>query len=132
MIRVYQASLHVSPHEIYLEQLNLYLECHAGQVWLNFQVHLLPPPAAQQYHPHPRQGPSRLRKRARRADTRSKASEKATQTTIVEVSVQNDYDQIKVKPVDATAQVESHDHVLSNHATHLPVHTFPLAQHLPD
>ena len=54
------------------DALYLYLECHAGQVWLNLQVHLLHPPAAQQYHPHPRQGPSRLRKRGRRADTRSK------------------------------------------------------------
>ena len=56
----------------------LSLECHAGQVRLNLQVHLLHPP--QQHHP-PRQGPSpsRLRRHAKRAEAR--AAEKATVNT---------------------------------------------------
>ena len=99
-------------------------------MWINLQVHLLHPPAPEQYHPHPRQGPSRLRRRVRRAEARSKAAGKATQKSTVEVSVQTDDDQIKT--MDAAVQVESQDHVLPNHAPHLPVHPFPPPQHLLD
>ena len=52
----------------------LQLECHAGQVWLNLQVHLQPPPPHHhknhQHQPRPRNSPSRQRRRERRQAAR--------------------------------------------------------------
>ena len=46
----------------------LHMECHAGQVWLSFHLHVDPPPPKQQQQHRRHYGPSRLRRRARRAD----------------------------------------------------------------
>ena len=82
----------------------LNLECHAGQVWLHLQVQLHHPPSPQQYHPHPpRQGPSRLRRRARRAEERAKAAANAAPTpskSTAEVFAQTD----EIQTVDAAVQ----------------------------
>ena len=80
----------------------LNLECHAGQVWLHLQVQLHHPPSPQQYHPHPpRQGPSRLRRRARRAEERAKAAANvAPSKSIAEVFAQTD----EIQTVDAAVQ----------------------------
>ena len=61
----------------------LSLECHAGQVWLNLQVHLLhqPSPSEQHRQPTRRQGPSRLRRLARRAEARA-AKASATEAAV--------------------------------------------------
>ena len=107
----------------------LNLECHAGQVWLHLQVQLHHPPSPQQYHPHPpRQGPSRLRRRARRAEERAKAAANAAPTpskSTAEVFAQTD----EIQTVDAAVQVvmDDHDHLLPNHAPQL-VHPFPAQQ----
>ena len=66
----------------------LHLECHAGQVWLNLQVHLQPPPPPyhHQYHrPHPRNSPSRQRRRERRQAARraSADAEEAYENPVV-------------------------------------------------
>ena len=45
----------------------LHLECHAGQVWVHLQLHLVHHPPPQRKQP----GPSRLRRRARRAEART-------------------------------------------------------------
>ena len=45
----------------------LHLECHAGQVWVHLQLHLVHHPPPQRKQP----GPSRLRRRARRAEARA-------------------------------------------------------------
>ena len=59
----------------------LNLECHAGQVWMSLHVHLPSPPTQQQQHHHRRRpGPSRLRRRARRAKARGKSAEKAVES----------------------------------------------------
>ena len=56
-------------------------ECHAGQVWANLHVHLLHPPPQQQYQRHHRHvGPSRLRRRERRAAARANAAVEAAAT----------------------------------------------------
>ena len=53
----------------------LRLECHAGQVWLNFQVHLQQPPHQHQNYHAPRNSPSRQRRRERRKAARMAASD---------------------------------------------------------
>ena len=63
----------------------LHLECHAGKVWMNLEVHLTcpppPPPPSQHGSQRPRQSPSRLRRRARRAEARAAAKAAATEAT---------------------------------------------------
>ena len=70
----------------------LVIECHAGQAWIHLHqplgYHPSPP-----YKHHPRRpGPSRLRRRARRAEAREAASATTTEPTTVtaEVAVQTD------------------------------------------
>ena len=58
----------------------LHMECHAGQVWLSFHVHLAHPPHQQQQHQRRNNGPSRLRRRARRAEQRVAANAAARDT----------------------------------------------------
>ena len=65
----------------------LNLECHAGQVWMKFQVKLCHPPPPK-HRPSSRQGPSRLRRRARRADERAAAAQVAEKVPTKEVAVQ--------------------------------------------
>ena len=87
----------------------LYLECHAGEVWMNLQIHLYrppPPPTVQgRQHgsppdPHPphqqrsRQSPSRLRRRAKRAQARAAANAAVNKVT-EDVAVQTEDDLFK-------------------------------------
>ena len=65
----------------------LNLECHAGQVWMKFQVKLCHPPPPK-HRPSSRQGPSRLRRRARRAEERAAAAQLAEEVPTKEVAVQ--------------------------------------------
>ena len=51
----------------------VYMECHAGQVWLSFHLHVDHPPHKQQEH-WCQYGPSRLCRRARRAEARAAAN----------------------------------------------------------
>ena len=54
----------------------LRLECHAGQVWLNLQVHLQQPPQQHQnFCPSPKNSPSRQRRRERRKAAREAAAD---------------------------------------------------------
>ena len=54
----------------------LRLECHAGQVWLNLQVHLQQPPQQHQnFRPSPKNSPSRQRRRERRKAAREAAAD---------------------------------------------------------
>ena len=84
----------------------LYLECHAGEVWMNLQIHLHrpppPPPAHCRQHGSPpdppsshqqrsRQNPSRLRRRDRRAQARA-AAKAAVNKTTEDVAVQTEDD----------------------------------------
>ena len=64
----------------------LRLECHAGQVWLNFQVHLQQPPHQHQNYRGPRNSPSRQRRRERRkaARTASAAAVEASEGDVAE------------------------------------------------
>ena len=65
----------------------LNLECHAGQVWMKFQVKVCHPPPPK-HRRSSRQGPSRLRRRARRADERAAAAQVAEKVPTKEVAVQ--------------------------------------------
>ena len=59
----------------------LNFECRAGQVWMSLHVHLPnAPPQQQQQHHRRRPGPSRLRRRARRAEARERTAEKAVES----------------------------------------------------
>ena len=84
----------------------LYLECHAGQVWMNLQIHLhrppRPPPFHGRQHGSPddlppshqqqsRQSPSRLRRRAKRAQARA-AAKAAVNRATENVAVQTEDD----------------------------------------
>ena len=64
---------------------HLHLECHAGKVWMNLEVHLTcpPPPPPPRHHgsQRPRQSPSRLRRRARRAEACAAAKAAVTGAT---------------------------------------------------
>ena len=64
----------------------LNLECHAGQVWMKFQVKLCHPPPPK-HCPPSRQGPSRLRRNARRADERAAPAQVAEEVPTKEVAV---------------------------------------------
>ena len=110
----------------------LNLECHAGQVWLHLQVHLPQPPPPQPYHPHPpRQGPSRLRRRARRAEARAQAAENATKLAATEeVAVQTNEEEIKTADAAVQAAFDDQPAVFSNHATQF-LYPFP-PPHIPD
>ena len=59
----------------------LHLECHAGQVWIHLQLHLVQPPPPP---PKLKPGPSRLRRRARRAEARAAGT--AASAAPVEIS----------------------------------------------
>ena len=66
---------------------HLSLECHAGQAWLNLRVHL---PHQPHHHPQQRKpGPSRLRRRARRAQARAAAENATAKTSEVAEGVSN-------------------------------------------
>ena len=72
----------------------LFLECHAGQVWMNLQLRLSHPPPPKHHHPQ-KPGPSRLRRRARRAEAREAAekaasSEPSTNKETAEVAAQTE------------------------------------------
>ena len=62
------------------------MECHAGQVCLSFHLHVdhHPPKQQQQHRRH--YGPSRLRRRARRADARAAANAAMKKHVAVEVN----------------------------------------------
>ena len=63
---------------------HLNIECHAGKVWATLRINLPqpPPPHPEQHHqPHRHVGPSRLRRRARRAASRSHAAVEAADST---------------------------------------------------
>ena len=100
----------------------LNLECHAGEVWLQLHVHLPQPPPHQSYHhPHlPRQGPSRLRRRARRSEAREKAAEKAVNPTVTaEVSTQTTEEEIET--TDAAVQAAFNDQSVVLSKTCIPI-----------
>ena len=64
----------------------LHMECHAGQVWPSFHFHVdHPPPKQQQQHRRP-YGPSRLCRRARRADACAAANAAIKKHVAVEVN----------------------------------------------
>ena len=65
----------------------LNLECHAGQVWMKFQVKVCHPPPPK-HRRSSRQGPSRLRRRARRADERAASAQVAEKVPTKEVAAQ--------------------------------------------
>ena len=79
----------------------LQIECHAGKAWITLHQPLgySSPPA--QHHPR-RPGPSRLRRRARRADARAAAS--AAPTGTAEMAVQAD---LSPATVEAAVQATS-------------------------
>ena len=53
----------------------LYLNCHAGQAWINFHLNLSSSPPSQPKPTQPRKpGPARLRRRARREEARARAA----------------------------------------------------------
>ena len=82
----------------------LSLECHGGQAWANLHVQLQLPPhhaAPAQYQRRP--GPSRLRRRARRAAARKLAAEEAAQNTDYTEKVDT------VQSVDAAAEAATAD-----------------------
>ena len=71
----------------------LFLECHAGQVWMNLHLRLSHPPPPPKHHQPRKPGPSRLRRRARRAEAREAAekaacSEPSTNKETAEVAAQ--------------------------------------------
>ena len=77
----------------------LSLECHAGEAWMNLQVHLSRPPPPhplQRQHPppsfnpqqQPRKSPSRLRRRARRAEARASKIAADRNVTTADATVQ--------------------------------------------
>ena len=75
----------------------LSLECHAGEVWMNFQVHLSHPPPPPPLRPpppfqyqQPRKSPSRLRRHARRAEARAKAAVNIKSGATTDAAVQTD------------------------------------------
>ena len=59
----------------------LNLECHAGKVWMTLQINLHhpppPPPLHRQHQQQSQQSPSRLRRRAKRAEARHAAAKAA-------------------------------------------------------
>ena len=64
---------------------HLNIECHAGKVWATLRVNLPrpPPPTPQHHHqPHRRVGPSRLRRRERRAASRAQAAVEAAERKV--------------------------------------------------
>ena len=77
----------------------LSLECHAGEAWMNLQVHLSRPPPPHPLHKQhppppfnrqqqPRKSPSRLRRRARRAEARASKIAADRNVTTADASVQ--------------------------------------------
>ena len=79
----------------------LNLECHAGQVWINLQLHIGHHPPPQHHHHQPRRpGPSRIRRQVRRAEARAAAkaaSEDNNATAEVAVQTENNF-----KPIEKT------------------------------
>ena len=68
----------------------LRLECHAGQVWLNLQVHIQQPPRQHQnLSPSSKNSPSRQRRRARRKAAREAATDavEASKVVVAKVAV---------------------------------------------
>ena len=68
----------------------LRLECHAGQVWLNLQVHIQQPPRQHQnLSPSSKNSPSRQRRRARRKAAREAAADavEASKVVVAKVAV---------------------------------------------
>ena len=62
----------------------LRLECHAGQVWLNLQVHLQQPPQQHQnFCPSQKNSPSRQRRRERRKAAREAAADAVKASKVV-------------------------------------------------
>ena len=79
----------------------LSLECHAGQVWANLHVQLLHPPHQQQYRRHHRHvGPSRLRRRERRATARANAAVEAAATVEASKNKKDDKCENSTEKVD--------------------------------
>ena len=84
----------------------LHLECHAGKVWMNLQIHLNhppPPPPPQRHHQQPRQSPSRMRRRARRAQARAAAAavNKATEDVAIQTEDNIVHTNDEVRPADS-------------------------------
>ena len=87
----------------------LYLECHAGQVWMNLHLRLtLPPPPKHQHHLK-KPGPSRLRRCARRAEAREaaeKAASKEPSTNRMTAEVAAQTENITKQTCDAAEQAD--------------------------
>ena len=97
----------------------LRLECHAGEAWMNFQVHLHhppppppirpPPPFHSQEPPRKSPSPSRLRRRARRAKLCT-AENAAVTSGVTDAAVQTD--------IAASASYNRHSDVHELHKHH--------------
>ena len=92
----------------------LHMECHAGQVWLSFHVHVAPPPPKQHHQRH--HGTSRLRRRARRAEARAAAAANAVPKETVADDVDTAAEQSETNkhnddlPISFTAAEEAVQH----------------------
>ena len=96
----------------------LFLECHAGQVWMNLHLRLSHPPPPPKHHQPRKPGPSRLRRRARRAEAREAAekaasSEPSTNKETAEVAAQTE--NTDKERCDAAEQVDIPVAALANH-----------------
>ena len=78
----------------------LQMECHAGQVWLSFHVHVAHPPSQQHHQCH--LGPSRHRRRARRAEARAAAN------AVLKETVADDVDTAE-KPDSGQTETNKHN-----------------------
>ena len=83
---------------------HLSVECHAGEAWLQLRVHL-PQPHQQHRQNQRKPGPSRLRRRARRAAARKHAAEEAAKKTDYTDEVAEQAD--TVQSVDSAAEAET-------------------------
>ena len=83
----------------------LSMECYAGKAWLSLHVHVHQQPPPPQPHLQRRQGPSRLRRRARREAARKSASAAEKAATTCE-SVQ---DKSSLNPDGETAEKAAND-----------------------
>ena len=107
------------------QDVQLQMECHAGQVWLSFHVHVAHPPPQQHHQRH--HGPSRLRRRARIAEARAAANAVPKETVADDVGTAEKADSGQTEtnkhnddlPTSSAAQ-EAAKHPQPIHNTQLP------------